>query len=183
MKPFHPNGGSLEKVQENDFPWWRDWTGRIFRPSVFGLGLVFAVTAYAGANIVAFERLEGRLAGEEIVSGRPGQAQPYRELWRAGKIPPVSPRGLAASRSTSSWLKLQVTAAAIDNALRELAEGSPTSVAAWQALVAYRGTTRRSEGKCAGGISNVRSHWIARGIFYDAEGDLRARALERFARN
>ena len=141
MKPFHPTGGSLEKAQQNDFPWWRDWSGRIFRPSVLGLGLVFAVTAYAGASIVAFERLQARLAGEEIVSSAgAGQGS------ISGAVPNWKNTFGVAARARSLSLDIVLTktpgdTAAIDNALRELAEGSPTSVAAWQALVAYRDIT------------------------------------------
>jgi hypothetical protein len=139
MKPFHPTGGSLEKAQQNDFPWWRDWSGRIFRPSVLGLGLVFAVTAYAGASIVAFERLQARLAGEEIASAGSGRRS------QLGAVAGWKNTASVASRARS--LSLDVVLAetpgdstAIDNALHELAAGSPVSVAVWQALLAFRGT-------------------------------------------
>ncbi len=137
MKPFHPNGGSLEKVQRN---WLRDWGGRIFRPSVLGLGLVFAVTAYAGANIVAFERLQARLAGEEIASAGSGRRS------QLGAVSGWKNTAGVASRARSLSLDVVLAetpgnSAAIDNALHELAAGSPISVAAWQALLAFRGAT------------------------------------------
>ena len=141
MKSLHPNGGSVEKMHGHRFARLTDWTGRILSPSALGLVVVFAVTAYVGANIVAFERLEGRLAGEEIVSSAgAGQGS------ISGAVPNwKNTSGVAArARSLSLDIVLAKTpgdTAAIDNALRELAEGSPTSVAAWQALVAYRDVT------------------------------------------
>jgi len=128
----------VEKMHGYDFARLPDWAGRILRPSALGLVAVFAVTAYAGANIVAFERLEGRVAGEEVVSSA-GAGQPSVSgavsNWK--NTPGVATR----ARSLSLDIVLAETPgdrAAIDNSLRELAEGSPTSVAAWQALVAFR---------------------------------------------
>ena len=137
MKSLHPNGGSVEKMHGHRFARLTDWTGRILSPSALGLVVVFAVVAYAGANIVAFERLEGRLAGEEIVSSAGAEQGSI-----SGAVPNwKNTSGVAArARSLSLDIVLAKTpgdTAAIDNALRELAEGSPTSVAAWQALLTF----------------------------------------------
>jgi len=137
VKSLHPKGGSVEKKFGSDFARLPVWTGRIL---ALGLGVVFVATAYAGANIVAFARLEARLAGEEIASSGSGRHSQLGAVagWK-------DTAGVAArARSLSLDVVLAETPAdraAVDNALRELAAGSPTSVAAWQALVAYRVTT------------------------------------------
>ena len=137
MKSLHPKGGSVEKKLGGDVARLPVWTGRIL---ALGLGLVFVATAYAGANIIAFARLEARLAGEEIASSGSGRHSQLGAVagWK-------DTAGVAArARSLSLDVVLAETPAdraAVDNALRELAAGSPTSVAAWQALVAYRVTT------------------------------------------
>jgi len=127
----------VEKKFGSDFARLPVWTGRIV---ALGLVVVFVATAYAGANIIAFARLEARLAGEEIASSGSGRHSQLGAVagWK-------DTAGVAArARSLSLDVVLAETPAdraAVDNALRELAAGSPTSVAAWQALVAYRVTT------------------------------------------
>jgi hypothetical protein len=109
-----------------------EWAGRLLRPLPLGLAVVFVVTAYAGANIVAFEQLEGRLGGEEV--GSSTDAVGAVSSWKN------TPGIAARARSLLLDITLAKTpgnTAAINDALREFAEGSPTSVAAWQALVAF----------------------------------------------
>src|SRR5450759_1857227 len=109
-----------------------EWVGRLLRPLPLGLAVVFAVTAYAGASIVAFERLADQLGGEEV--GSSTDAVGAVSSWK--NTPGIAARARSLSLDFT-WTKTPGNAPAINNALRELAEGSPTSVAAWQALVAF----------------------------------------------
>jgi hypothetical protein len=102
-------------------------TGRTLSLSALGFFVVFAVTAYSGANIVAFERLEGRVGS---LRGHLGAVSSWKNT-----------TGVA---TRARYLALEIVlaetpgdTAAIENALDELAEASPTSVAIWQARVAY----------------------------------------------
>jgi hypothetical protein len=99
---------------------------------------VFLVTAYVGANVIGFAQLEGRLSGEKAASAASANQHSVSEALASWK----NTDGVAAqARSLSLDVVLVDTPGnkgAIDNALRELAAGSPTSVAAWQALATFR---------------------------------------------
>jgi hypothetical protein len=108
--------------------------GRILSPSAFALFLVFGLTAYAGAHIVAFEELTHRvwfgprdqpvksvLDSVEAWTNTSGVATPARSLM-LDVIVAETPHDHAATES----------------ALEELAAASPTSTAAWQSLAEVR---------------------------------------------
>jgi hypothetical protein len=128
----------MEKIRGDGFAQARDWTGQIFRPSVLGLGLVFLVTAYVGTNIIGFGQLERRLSGEKAASAANPNQHSVAEALASWK----NTDGVAArARSLTLDVILIDTPGnkgAIDNALGEVAAGSPTSVAAWQALATFR---------------------------------------------
>jgi hypothetical protein len=96
--------------------------------------VVFAVTAYGGATIVAFERLEARIGSGGVV----GEAQ--RWIDRVSNWKNAS--GVATrARSVTLDIILAETpddGAAIENALDDLLEASPTSVAVWLARAGFR---------------------------------------------
>jgi hypothetical protein len=131
----HPKGGSLKQTRRQVVPPRAQprltaWTLNL---SAIGFLLVFAVTAYGGANILAFERLENQ------VDSLPGQ--PTDSILGAvlawGNTPGVATR----ARSLALNVALANTpgdTAAIENALDEVIKASPTSVAAWQKRVAYQ---------------------------------------------
>jgi hypothetical protein len=83
-----------------------------------GLLLVFAVTAYAGANLVAFDlHLVKSISAWKNMTGLATEARIL-----AFEIALATPGDTAG----------------IDNALDEIVKASPTSVAAWQARTAYQ---------------------------------------------
>jgi hypothetical protein len=102
--------------------------------SALGLLLVFAVTAYAGVNIVAYERLEARVdrARGQRIDATLGSISAWKNT-----------SGLATRARTLALQTIMAETpgdtAAMENALDELVKASPTSVAAWQALAAYQG--------------------------------------------
>jgi hypothetical protein len=106
------------------------WTLRV---SALGLFVVFVVIAYGGANIVAFERLEG------WVRSQPGQ--PIENM--LGPFSTWKNTNGVATRARSLALDIILAktpgdTAAIENALDEVAKASPTSVAAWQARAVHQ---------------------------------------------
>jgi hypothetical protein len=107
-------------------------TGRTVSLPALGLLVVFAVAAYGGANIIAFERLPG------WVSSAPGQSVDRLSgpisTWK--NTTGVATRARTFVRDII-LAKTPGDTAAIENALDEVAKASPTSVAAWQAIVAY----------------------------------------------
>jgi hypothetical protein len=91
------------------------WTSSV---SALGLLLVFAVTAYAGANMVAFY---GWVAGSV-------------SAWK-------NTNGIATQARTLAFelaLARPGDTAVIDDALDEIVKASPASVAAWQLRAAYQ---------------------------------------------
>jgi len=91
------------------------WTSSL---SAFGLFLVFAGTAFVGANIFAFQ-----VSGAGSVSA-----------W-------TNTTGVAAQARILAFqigVATQADTAAIDNALDEMVKASPTSAAAWQVRAAYQ---------------------------------------------
>ena len=107
-------------------------TGRTVSITALGFVLVFAITAYAGAHIVAFESLAVRfknVRGQQIEVLRPVSA------WR--NTDGVAKR---ARRLALDLVRAETPddAAAIENAVDEVIKASPTSVASWQARVAYQ---------------------------------------------
>jgi hypothetical protein len=111
--------------------------GRILRPPTLGLLLLFGVTAYWGASIVAFEQLTNRVS-KATNSSSLGGHQTISSV-----LEPVAPwtntTGVAA-RARSLVLEILLTESpgdisAIERALGNLAETSPTSSGTWQALV------------------------------------------------
>ena len=122
-------------------------TGRILNLPALGFLVVFAVVAYGGANIVAFERLPG------WVRSSPGQ--PVDSL--AGPISTWKNTTGVATRARTLVLDIILAktpgdTAAIENALDEVAKASPASVTAWQARAALSASSRRSDGTCPSGF-------------------------------
>jgi hypothetical protein len=104
-----------------------------------GLLFLFAVTAYAGARIVAFEWLESRIANKLTASAQSAD-QPVRGAIDAVSAWTDTPSVAAAARRFLLKILVSETpgdSAAIEDALVELAQVSPTSTAVWQALVAF----------------------------------------------
>ena len=98
--------------------------------------MVFAVTAYCGANIVAFERLEDRVGGGGVV----GEVQTWIDRVSNWK----NTTGVATrARSLALDIVLAETphdSPSIENALDDLIEASPTSAAAWQVRAGFQKT-------------------------------------------
>jgi hypothetical protein len=108
-------------------------TGRTLSITALGFVLVFAITAYAGAHIVAFEGLAARvnsLPGEQMHT-----ALPPVSVWRNTDGVAKQARRLALDIVRA---ETPDDAAAIENAVDEVIKASPTSVAAWQARVVYQ---------------------------------------------
>jgi hypothetical protein len=108
-------------------------TGRTLRMSALGLFVVFAVIGYGGANIVAFERSEGRV--------RSAAGQPIDSV--LGPISIWKNTTGVATRARTLALEIILAktpgdTAAIENASDEVAKASPTSVAAWQARAVFQ---------------------------------------------
>jgi hypothetical protein len=132
--PFHPKGGSLKqglpRIPPRTQPRPTGWTLNL---SALGFLLAFAVTAYGGANILAFERLKGRLdslRGPSIDSML-GPISAWQHTW-----------GVAArARRLALDVVLAETPADItglESAVDEVVKASPTSIDAWQGRAAYR---------------------------------------------
>jgi hypothetical protein len=100
-------------------------------PASVGLFLIFAGTAYWGAQIVRFERLNNQVG--RALDTSPEAADSLLESVAAWKDTP----GVAArSRGTALEIVLKhpTSVAAVAHALADLVEASPTSSGAWQAL-------------------------------------------------
>jgi hypothetical protein len=108
-------------------------TGRILNLPALGLLVVFAVAAYGGANIVAFERLPGwvRSAAWQPVDSLLAPILTWKNTTGVATQARTLVRDIVLVRTPGDT-------AAIENALREVAMASPTSVAAWQPLVSYQ---------------------------------------------
>jgi len=109
--------------------------GSIAASSIAALGLVtvFAITAYAGANLVAFENAAAQVKkarGQQIDSALEPVA-----AWR--DTDGVAKR---ARRLALDLVRAQNPddTAAVENAVDEVIKASPTSVAAWQARIVYQ---------------------------------------------
>jgi hypothetical protein len=108
-------------------------TGRILNLPALGLLVVFAVAAYGGANIIAFERLPGwvRSAAWQPVDSLLAPILTWKNTTGVATRARTLVRDIVLVRTPGDT-------AAIENALREVAVASPTSVAAWQPLVSYQ---------------------------------------------
>jgi hypothetical protein len=103
------------------------------------LFLVFAVTAYAGGNIIAFERM-GVQVQNSLLASYVGTGGTLRAV--LDTVSEWTHTTSVATRARSLLVKMVVSempgdSVAVEKALRELAAASPTSVTAWQALVAF----------------------------------------------
>jgi hypothetical protein len=112
---------------------------RVLSPTALALFLVFAVTAYAGATIIAFERMGARVENS-LIALSTGAGGTLREVLDA--VSEWTTTTSVSTRARNLLLKIVVSempgdTVAVENALRALAAASPTSVAAWQALVAF----------------------------------------------
>jgi hypothetical protein len=108
-------------------------TGRVMNLSALLLFVVFAVVAYDGVNVIAFEGLEGRVdsvRGSSILS----MLEPVRS-WENTAGVATRARNLALDIILAED---PTNTTAIKNALGDLAKASPTSGATWQASVAYQ---------------------------------------------
>jgi hypothetical protein len=107
-------------------------TGRTFSLSAFLLLALFVATAYSGANVIAFERLENQVGGR---SRQPIEMLGALLTWE-------NTTGVAARARNLSLNLVKVNTpgdtAAIENALDQVVKASPTSVAAWQTRAAYQ---------------------------------------------
>jgi hypothetical protein len=112
---------------------------RALSPLALGFLLLFAVTAYAGARIVAFEGLESRIGTRLAVPSQSANQQ-ARGALEAVSAWTHTPSVAAAARRFMVKILVSETpgdSAAIEDALGELAQASPTSTPVWQALVAF----------------------------------------------
>jgi hypothetical protein len=132
--PFHPKGGSLKQTRPRVVPPRIEsrLTGRTFSLSALLLFALFVVTAYSGANVIAFERLENQVGGRS--------RQPIEML---GAL--LSWENMTGVAARARNLALNIVkantpgdTAAVENALDEVVKASPTSVAAWQTRAAYQ---------------------------------------------
>ena len=102
---------------------------RWFRPASLGLFLIFAATAYWGAQIVRFERLNDEVG--RALDTSPEAADSLLEAVADWKQTP----GVAA-RARGTVLNIVMnhptSVAAVAHALVDVVEASPTSSAAWQ---------------------------------------------------
>jgi hypothetical protein len=113
---------------------------RLLRPGTLGLLLVFAITAYAGTQVVAFVQLENRVDAARAAA-TDGQRQSVASL-----LGPVfewiHTPGLA-TRANNLRLGIVYTADRVDivgvsHALVDLAEAAPTSAGTWEAFAEMR---------------------------------------------
>src|SRR5262245_7549343 len=95
--------------------------------------MMFVAIAYAGANIIAFERLA---RGARSLLGQPIESLSASiSTWR-------NTAGVArrARNVALALAETQTDAAAVEDALDELVKGSPAWAAAWQARASYQRT-------------------------------------------
>jgi hypothetical protein len=114
-------------------------TRRVSSPLALGLILLFAVTAHAGARIVGFERLQSEI-GSALKTSPGSEDQPVRSALEAVSAWTDTPSVATAARRFLLKILVSETpgdSAAIESALNDLAQASPTSTAVWQALVAF----------------------------------------------
>jgi hypothetical protein len=108
-------------------------------PSAVGLFVLFGVAVYGGAELVGFERVATPLIADVVTKTvtQPvdSSMQPFVSTW-------VDVTGVA---TRARRLSLQIVLAetlddtgAVEQALSQLAENSPTVVSAWQALAEAR---------------------------------------------
>jgi hypothetical protein len=130
---LHPKGGSLKQTRDHiprlsGEPRVSGWAVRLLP---LGLCVMFATIAYAGANIIAFERLE---RGARSLLGQPIESiSASISTWKntAG----------VARRARNVALALAETktdAVSVESALDELVKVSPVWAAAWQTRAAYQ---------------------------------------------
>jgi hypothetical protein len=102
-------------------------TDRTFSLSALLLVALFVVTAYSGANVIAFERLENQVGPIEMLGALLN--------WE-------NTTGVAARARNLALNIIKVNTpgdtVAVENALDEVVKASPTSVAAWQTRAAYQ---------------------------------------------
>jgi len=113
--------------------------GRKLNPAAVGLLVLFGAAAYGGAELVGFERVATPLiadpAAEPVTQPVDRSLQPFVSAW-------ADVTGVAARAGRLS-LQIVLTetpddTAAVEQALSQLAENSPTMVPAWQALAEAR---------------------------------------------
>src|SRR6266566_1168153 len=116
--------------------------GRNLSPSAVGLFVLFGVAVYGGAELVSFERVATPLIADPAAK-RPTQPidssmHPFVSTW--ADVTGVATR----ARRLSLQIVLTETpddTAAVEQALSQLAEDSPTMVPAWLALAEARSTS------------------------------------------
>jgi hypothetical protein len=113
--------------------------GRNLNPSAVGLFVLFGVAAYGGAELVSFETVATLLiadpAAERATQPIDNSMQPFVSTW--------SDVSGVATRARRLSLQIVLTETpddteAVEQALSQLAENSPTMVPAWQALAEAR---------------------------------------------
>src|SRR5215471_17325220 len=130
---LHPKGGSLKQrhghtTRLSGEPRVSGWAVRLLP---LGLCVMFATIAYAGANIIAFERLE---RGARSLLGQPIESiSASISTWKNTAGVARRARNIALALAET-----QTDAAAVENALDELVEASPVWANAWQARAAYQ---------------------------------------------
>ena len=114
--------------------------GRTLSPLSVVLFLLFSLVAYAGTNIVAFERSKDRLssltAAPSIGAAERSEAE-FANLYKWKDTLGLATRARSAALDFV-LAKTPEDRDAVEQTLREVAEASPTSVASWQALLAFR---------------------------------------------
>src|SRR6266536_1434096 len=113
--------------------------GRNLNPSAVGLFVLFGVAVYGGAELVSFETVATPLiadvAAKRATQPIDSSMQPFVSSW-------VDVTG-AAARARRLSLQIVLTeapqdTAALEQAMSQLAENSPTMVSAWLALAETR---------------------------------------------
>ena len=145
----HPKGGSLQNSRSSDRGSGglkAGFAGRFFRPVTLGLILVFATTAYYGAQIVAFMHFEDQVAAARAAPYK-GQRQPKDSL--LGAVSAWTDTAAVATRARNLRFELTLVEmpdniSAIAHAVGDIAEASPTSSGAWQTLAQLRSARRNS---------------------------------------
>ena len=108
-------------------------TGRTLSLPALGFLVVFAVAAYGGANIVAFERLPGwvRSVPGQSVDSLTGPISTWKNTNGVATRARTLVRDIILAKTPGDT-------AAIENAWDEVVKASPMSAAAWQARAAYQ---------------------------------------------
>jgi hypothetical protein len=107
---------------------------RILSPAAFALLLVFGLTAYGGANILRFEALANRIwfgPADQTMKNALDSVSAWKNTSSVG----IAARSLMLDIIMS---EASHDLATIEVALNELAAGSPTSTATWEALAEVR---------------------------------------------